>query len=354
MLFSIQSASAGLGWRALIGMVVCSTGLAQTLPTLDAAQVAQILRTGTTPYALVARPLDVTMQRVDLVTLNPATRQPVARGEVGSIRCARLHAAATGEVLCLSNNVLTKGRFEFSSPYAATYSRDLSREQNHVNEPSSARINRARISVDGKQQAWTYFIRGHNYMDAGSASFSTLTQINVQTDAQKTGVHNLEKWSLTHKGAAVKAVDLNYWGVSFHPKNSNTFLVTAFFKGKAYLAQGDVRAKTMTVIAQDVECPSYNPAGDTIAFKKRLSTTRWAPATLNLSTMKTTVFTHIKQSVDDQIDWLNDHTMLYEIIDVPLLGEASIDLMMLDTLGKNKPHSVWLKNARSAAIYLPK
>lgn len=334
--------------------LLAGNGFTQTLPNLDAAQVAQILRAGTTPYALVARPLDVTQQRIDLVTLSPTTRQPIARGEVSAIRCARLHAAATGEVLCLSNNTLIKGRFEFSAPYAATYSRDLNRELHRVGEPSNASINRARISSDGKHQAWTYFTRGHHYMDAGSANFSTLTQINTQTDAKSTVTHTLEKWPLTHNGTLVKAVDLNYWGVSFHPKTPNTFLVTAFFKGKAYLAQGDIQNKAMKIIAEGVECPSYNPAGDRIAFKKRLSTTRWAPATLDLRTMKTTVFTHIKQSVDDQIDWLNNHTLLYEIIEVPLIGEASVDLMTLNIADKNQLHKVWLKNARSAALYHPK
>jgi hypothetical protein len=334
---------------AFTSTVFTGVVLAQTLPVLDAAQVTHILTSGKTPYALVARPLDVTQQRVDLVTLNPTTRQVIARGETSSIRCARLHAAASGEVLCLSNNVMTKGRFEFSAPYAATYSRDLNTQTNRFNEGSNARINRARISSDGKQQAWTYFIRGHNYMDAGSAQFSTLTQIHSPPSST---LQDVEKWPLTHKGAVVKAIDLNYWGVSFHPKNPQQFLVTAFFKGKAHLALGDLRSKTMRTIYEGVECPSYSPNGDTIAFKKRLSSTRWAPAILHLSTLKATVFNHIKESVDDQIDWLDAHTLLYEVVNTPLLGEASIDLMTLNTQAKAEPQRLWLKNARSAAVYL--
>jgi hypothetical protein len=354
MTITVQFTRGVSRWLGIGVGMLASQGFAQTLANLDASQVAQIMRAGTTPYALVARPLDVTQQRVDLVTLNPSTRQPIARGEVSSIRCARIHAAPSGEVLCLSNNVKTKGRFEFSAPYAATYSRDLSNELNRVNENSNARINRARISSDGKQQAWTYFISGHNYMDAGSSQFSTLTQLSSAENGKPNTVHNLEKWPLTHKGLLVKTPDLNYWGVSFHPKTPHQFLVTAFFKGKPYLAMGDLRTKTLNVIFEGVECPSYNPSGDAIAFKKRISSTRWAPAVLNLSTMKVTVFSHIKQSVDDQIDWLDARTLLYEIIDVPLIGEASVDLMTLDTADKNQPHKLWLKNARSAALYLPK
>jgi hypothetical protein len=191
-------------------------------------------------------------------------------------------------------------------------------------------------------------------MDAGTSQFSTLTQISATEVGKPKTVHNLEKWPLMHNGQLVKTIDLNYWGVTFHPKKPQQFLVTAFFKGKATLAQGDLSTKTMKVIFDGVECPSYSPSGDMVAFKKRLTTTRWAPAILNLNTMKTTVFSHIKQSVDDQIDWLDAQTLVYEIIDVPLVGNASIDLMILNITGKNQAHTVWIKNARSAAVYLPK
>jgi hypothetical protein len=306
------------------------------------------------------------MQRVDLVTLDPSTRQPLARGEVTDFRCARLHAALNSEIVCLSNNQKINGRFEFSAPYAAHYSRDLSKQLNSIEITPGARISRARISSDGTKQAWTMFVKGHNYMDAASSQFSTLTEINLGiTDKSKDKskdksnekpnlAHNLERWSLTHKGEVVKAIDLNYWGVTFHPKKPQQFLVTAFFKGQAYLALGDSSSKSMKVIFEGVECPSYSPEGDTIAFKKRMSSTRWAPAILNLNTLKSTVFSHIKQSVDDQIDWLDANTLIYEVVDVPLIGEASVDLMSLDISKPKQPHKIWLKNARSAAIYKPK
>jgi hypothetical protein len=198
------------------------------------------------------------------------------------------------------------------------------------------------------------FVKGHNYMDAGSSQFSTLTEISVAGAGKPNTVNNLEKWPLMHKGEVVKAIDLNYWGVSFHPKNPQQFLVTAFFKGRAYLALGDLSTKSMKVLFEGVECPSYSPNGESVAFKKRMSSTRWSPAVLNLTTLKPVIFSHIQQSVDDQIDWLDAKTLVYEIIDVPLVGNASVNLMTLDISGKNQPHKVWLKNARSAAVYFPK
>jgi hypothetical protein len=203
-------------------------------------------------------------------------------------------------------------------------------------------------------KAGLIFSQGHSYLDAGSSQFSTLTQISFTQSGKPSAPENLETWSLTHDGAQVKAIDLNYWGVTFNPKTPQQFLVTAFFKGTAHLAMGDVRTKTMQVIAEGVECPSYSPNGDTIAFKKRVSKTRWTPATMDLKTKKVTVFTHIKQSVDDQIDWLDANTLIYEVVDVPLIGLVNIDLVTLDISKPEQTHKLWLKNARSAAIYWPK
>ena len=64
--------------------------------------------------------------------------------------------------------------------------------------------------------------------------------------------------------------------------------------------------------------------------------------TLDLKTLKRIVFTHIDYSVDNQIDRLNDRTLLYEIIDTPPIWQTSINLMTLGTVGK-KSHSLRLK-----------
>ena len=313
----------------------------------------QAAAANTMAYALVARPLDVTQQRIDRVTLDPKTLSPIGRTEVSAPRCARLHASAAGDLLCLSNNVMGKDRFEFSSPYAAIYPRSLGKATDTHAESGGSRISRARMSVDGKYQAWTYFVKGHNYMDAGSEQFSTLTQIRQSIAGKPAVLHNLEKWPLTHQGKRVTAPDLNFWGVSFNPKNTQQFLVTAFFKGKPYLASGDLVTQALTVIHEGVECPSYSPNGAHIAYKKRLSTTRWAPAVMVLSSKKSTVLSQVKESIDDQIDWLDDKTIVFEKINTPLIGQASVDLMRLNPFEANAAARVWIPNARSAALVLP-
>jgi hypothetical protein len=117
----------------------------------------------------------------------------------------------------------------------------------------------------------------------------------------------------------------------------------------------------MNIIYSGVECPSYSPDGIRIAFKKRLTSTTWAPAILELSSFKETVFNQLAYSVDDQIDWLDSQTLIYEVIEVPLIGRTQVNLYTLNiaALIKNPDKAfiarsnLWLKNARSAAVFKP-
>ena len=291
------------------GAYYATIALAQSgLPTLNAEALAQVLKTRTTPYALVARAGDVTLQRVDLVTLDPKTLHPLSRTQT-AIQCARLHIAQDGTVLCLSNQHSGKGT-DFGAPTALVYSPTLQPLHRYPADDFKSQINRARIANNGTAVAWTYFVRGHSYLDAGSAAFSTETRVSSDV---KSGVSdNIQTWTLIHKGVKVSAIDLNYWGVTFDPRNTNRFFVTAHFKGKPYLAEGFLKEKRIQVIREGVECPSFSPDGTRIAYKKRTSSTRWSPAVLDLATQKETVFNKLAHSVDDQIEWLDAQTLMYK------------------------------------------
>ncbi len=372
----------------ILGLVVAPPKPAQAasaatptaLPTLTAAQTQAIVADKTQAYALLARPIASTTQAVDLVTLDPTTLQPTARGPFPNAVCARLHAARNGSIICSSNPVYTQP-ISVQAPKAITrwYAPNLA--TNRILSPENQqgqRVSRARISPDAQYAAWTNFADGDSYQASPGSSFSTDTWISAlqanpkKTPLLKTGantttttatspapdstVFNLNTWVLSYKQKTVSAPDLNYWGVSFDPNNSQHFVVTASFGGKQYLAQGDVMSKQLTVLLEGVECPSFSPDGKRIAFKKRISPIRWAPAVLDVKTLQTTVFDYLDYSVDDQIDWLDAQTLLYEVLEVRLLGPAATHLHTLSIANPNAktPSAIWLENARSAAIYNPK
>ena len=63
-----------------------------------------------------------------------------------------------------------------------------------------------------------------------------------------------------------------------------------------------------------MECPSLSPDGTRIAFKKRstgpLGQIQWRIAVLDLDTLEVHELAETT-SVDDQPEWLDDHTVLY-------------------------------------------
>ena len=294
------------------------------------------------PYAVVARPFfGQRFNGVDIIGLDPVTLKPISRSAT-SLNCLRVHASANGSVMCFTNVVPNKVS-QFSNPTSYIYTSDLSLESTHVNQ-STGRPNRARMSADGKFSATTEFATGHSYVGVGGDTFSTLTLL-VRTGVQGQG-QDIQNWAVLHEGRKVTSADLNLWGVTFDPSNSNRFFVTVYFAGKPYLAEGNVNDRRIETVKEGGECPSFSPDGKRLAFKKRTSATGWSPAVLELTTLKEKVI-DIGDSVDDQIEWLDNHTLVYEIVTRPLIGSPTSDLMSLNVDAARPQQQLWLEQARS-------
>lgn len=296
------------------------------------------------PYAVVARPPSgQRFNGVDVVTLDPATLRPVTRSPT-ALTCLRVHASMRGEVLCFSIRVPTSG-VQFGTPTSLFYAPDLTPLFTHFNG-SKGLPSRARVSPDGVFSATTEFASGESYTGM-SGTFSTMTMI-LRNGAPDTA-SNLETWPVMQQGRRVTAADLNLWGVTFDPRQSDHFYVTAWFAGKPHLAEGSVAAHRITALRDSVECPSFSPDGKRLAFKKRIDASSWSPAVLDLATQRETVF-DVGASVDDQIEWLDNHTLVYEVASHPLIGAPTSNLMALDIAAASPRPVLWLAGARSPAF----
>ncbi|WP_193608097.1 hypothetical protein [Nocardioides lijunqiniae] len=204
---------------------------------------------------------------------------------------------------------------------------------------------RTRLSADGAMVSATTFVSGHDYLQVG---FSTATEIR---DVDGRGHGDLERFALVLDGERVTPRDRNVWGVTF--ADDDTFYATVGTGGRTYLVEGSLDARTLTSVADHVECPSLSPDGTRIAYKEastRDGATWWTPAVLDLATGERTVLDSEQASVDDQVEWLDDDTLLYGL---PREGEAgSTDVWALDARGSAGPRLL-IPLAWSPAVVRP-
>ena len=292
VLFAIAAAvavAAGAGYAAFSR---------HRLPGADAASVAAPPVTSLSPLPQVmfrTTTLGAAYGRIGLAPL----AQPNGPAQHAELRCDRLHFAA-GRGICLAANrgvITTYGAYLFDEAFRVRHEIPL------TGIPS-----RARVSPDGRLGAFTIFVSGDSYESAG---YSTRTFIVDMAAGRPLG--HLEEFTVFRDGQPFKAIDFNFWGVTF-ARDGNRFYATLGTGGRTYLVAGDVDARTARVVTAGIECPSLSPDNTRIAFKRRLGRGA-APARLHVLALDTLAVTATAETrpVDDQVEWLDDSRLLYAL-----------------------------------------
>ncbi len=200
---------------------------------------------------------------------------------------------------------------------------------------------RTRISPDGSLVATTTFVTGHSYRQTG---FSAETEIRAFGGRS---LGNLEDFTLVIDGRTVTPADRNVWGVTF--VDDHEFYATAATAGRTYLVRGDLDRRTLTALHRNAECPSVSPDGSAVAYKvvRPGGDHRWSVAVLDLATGRQTVLPNDGASIDDQVEWLDDHTLLYGLARPDQAGVS--DVWAVDVSGRTPPR-LFLERAWSPSV----
>jgi len=254
--------------------------------------------------------------KVKLEGLDPAFPQ---RAQT-ALTCDRIHYAA-GNGICLMYDRADLAQLVNVTLFGSDFKPRHQLTTNGI-------ISRARASPDGKYAAFTVFVTGHSYQDANMSTATFL--LDTATGAN---LGNLEEFETWKDGQLYKAPEFNFWGVTF-AQDSNRFYATLQDRSTIYLVQGDVAARKLTVLRENVECPSLSPDGTRIAFKKRTSTGLWQLTVLDLASMQEIPLAE-KESIDDQVEWLDNEHILYHKVD----SDASllVSVFVLPANGSGKP-----------------
>ncbi|MFJ6352747.1 TolB family protein [Streptomyces sp. NPDC092046] len=207
--------------------------------------------------------------------------------------------------------------------------------------PLTGLPNRTRVSADGRMVAWTLFVGGDSYAGGG---FSTRTGI-LDT---RTGrlVPSLEDFAVFREGRRYRAADINVWGVTF-ASDANRFYATVASAGTRSLVEGDIEARTLRTLADNVECPSLSPDGRRIAFKQAVGAdpaNGWRVSVLELATLRRTELAETR-NVDDQAAWLDDTTVAYAL----QRPDGTNDVWTVPADGSGSPHLL-VPGANSPAV----
>ncbi|RSS49065.1 hypothetical protein EF912_24300 [Streptomyces sp. WAC07061] len=237
------------------------------------------------------------------------------------VSCLRFHAAA-GTGICLRAD---KGGVQ-ESYRAVVLDAALKEVSTH---PLAGIPTRARVSPGGHLAAWTVFVGGDSY--AGT-DFSTRTSLlDLRTGKLDA---SLEDFTVLKDGKEYRNADVNFWGVTF-TADEKAFYATLATGGTTHLVRGDLAARTVTTLRENLECPSLSPDGTRLVFKKRVpglpAEAPWRLYALDLASMRETPLAE-ERSVDDQVVWRDDRTLVYS-----LPGDFGADLYTLPADGSGAP-----------------
>jgi hypothetical protein len=215
-----------------------------------------------------------------------------------ALSCERLSFAAE-QGLCLFSE-----RRLFTSYKAVLFDRQL-----RPGKPLKldGRPSRTRVASDGRVGAYTVFVFGDSY----AAPFSTRTRLLDMASGDDIG--ELEQFTTWREGTRVREDDFNFWGVTF--ADDNLFYATLRTGSTTYLVRGDLVLRRLTILRENVECPSLSPDKRTIVFKKHVGpgADGWRLAALDLATMTDRVIGGETRYIDDQVEWLDSKQVLYAV-----------------------------------------
>ncbi len=222
------------------------------------------------------------------------------------ITCDRYHERRQVAV-CLELASAVTGTSDVHTVTRSDDGLDVVASRSMVGTPS-----RVRVSPDGRRYGFTTFVAGHGYGDPGS--LSTFTGVFDHDD----NLWHMEMLRVSGPDGTLDSQANNFWGASWNPAADGlvvTMTDASDNDGEFHLVRVDPDRLTGEAIGHG-ECPSWSPDGSTIVVKDRLElddgSAAWRLVAIDVATGERTVLPEAR-SVDDQVEWYDDHTILYAV-----------------------------------------
>jgi hypothetical protein len=191
------------------GAYVAVAALGPSETTTDARPIAREVLDHTDLMVRAVDPQNTRLNGRVFVVADGRVRRPAASG----LACERVYFAH-GRGICMG-----------IAPSGVDYTASIFNAKMEPQETIALTglPSRARVSSDGRYGATTVFVTGDSYLSSPTA-FSTRTTIVDMAGGDQVG--QLEQFKMSKDGAPFDAVDFNFWGVTFDPRDSDRFYAT--------------------------------------------------------------------------------------------------------------------------------
>lgn len=313
---------------------------AQQAPTPDDPDVAP------TPTAVVPIEAGLTAQPGEVLVVNRVPGDDYGRLAIRHAdgtrtlldrECMRVHINADHGV-CLSRDSgivpqFTTTFFESINPNV------------EIKSYPSALPSRARISPEGRFSAVTAFVTGGSYADIGGEASTLVTIDEIESTALLRGARQFDVISDEPR---FNNLDPQFWGISF--VDENEVYITGFYGEEPEIMHGYLEDMTLEPTGWVGSCPSVSPDGKTLVFKEMLPNGDFELVAVDVETQTKWKLGETR-SVDDQVEWLDNDTILYALH--PEGGDTALqpefDIWMIDIAEGSEPE-LFLPNADSPAV----
>lgn len=299
------------------------------------------------PAELAAVPVELAPQPGEVLVVNRVPGDDYGRLAIRHVdgsrtllerSCVRVHLAGERGI-CLSEQ-------DTVVPSYLTTFFDASNPALEVKSYPSALPSRARISPGGTTSSVTAFVSGTSYADVGSGASTTLVTIDdIDGPLRIRGANQMTVESNNDRYAIF---DAQFWGMTF--VDEDEFYITGFYGGDPEIMRGRLSDMTLHPTDWIGSCPSVSPDGKTVVYKEDRGNDEFNLVAVDVATGDRWTLGETR-SVDDQVEWLDDDTILYSLHpeggDNPVQPE--FDIWMLDIAQDAEPE-LFLPNADSPAV----
>jgi len=258
--------------------------------------------------------------------------------------CERAHASA-GMAVCLEPD---------SAALVPTWTARILDFTNgslpEIFSENAPRPSRARVDPRGARVAFTGFVTGHDYLAVGEFASET-TYVDFSRNGQVYKAAAIRESEVEER---FRAVDGNWWGVTFDPTSKDHVYLTYGSGGQTEIVRSDQLRLRFNSAIDDASCPSVSPDGELMVFKRAIEGED-APMSLvvrGLNTGEERVLNE-ERFVDDQVEWLDNETILYGLAreDSADGPQVSYDIWSLDITDPEAEPELHVAFADSPGIY---